>query len=54
MFWLDNLILNYLKGVFEATTIEGIPVGGFVFLSVLGAKIAEFYSIKTNRKRGGK
>lgn len=53
MFWLDNLVLNYLKGVFEATTIEGIPVGGFVFLSVLGAKIAEFYTVK-NRKRGGK
>lgn len=53
MFWLDNLVLNYLKGVFEATTIEGIPVGGFVFLSVLGAKIAEFYTVK-NRKRGGR
>ncbi|WP_291568513.1 hypothetical protein [Clostridium sp. UBA2485] len=53
MFWLDNLVLNYFKAVFDATTIEGIPVGGFVFLSVLGAKIAEFYTVK-NRKRGGK
>lgn len=53
MFYLDNLVLNWFKTLFEVTAIEGIPVGGFVFLSVLGAKIAEFYTVK-NRKRGGK
>lgn len=53
MFYLDNLILNWFKNLFEITTIEGIPVGAFVFFAVAGVKIAEFYTAK-NRKRGGK